>query len=270
MVIGGDDRARRLALRCQREGMEVATLGLSAGDEARSPEALADALALPYPFSARDGLVPCQTGLRLRAQDALARAAAGALVVAGDGLDAASATGVRLRRWDEDGAFLDANADISAEGALYAVARLWHAPLRDARCLITGYGRLARALAQRLAALGARVLIAARSADVRRNACACCYDSCTLDALPEALPGVGLVLNTVPATVIANESLALLPQRALLVELASAPYGFSLDAARAHGLRTLLLPGIPGRYAPQAAADALYTALRRMLEGGAL
>ena len=52
---------------------------------------------------------------------------------------------------------------------------------------------------------------------------------------------------------------------ALLLELASPPYGEDLAAARALGVRVEVEGGVPGRYAPLDAGAALFaTALARV------
>ena len=60
-----------------------------------------------------------------------------------------------------------------------------------------------------------------------------------------------------------RERLALARPDALLLELASAPYGFDLLLARKLGLRAELESGIPGRYCPRTAAKILWRYIER-------
>ena len=57
-----------------------------------------------------------------------------------------------------------------------------------------------------------------------------------------------------------------LPEGALVLELASAPGGTDFDAARAFGIRALTAPGLPGKWSPDAAAAAVRDALYRCME----
>ena len=56
---------------------------------------------------------------------------------------------------------------------------------------------------------------------------------------------------------------------ALILELASAPYGVNFDRARAHGIQTILAGGLPGKYAPEAAGISICkTVLTMLCESG--
>ena len=74
------------------------------------------------------------------------------------------------------------------------------------------------------------------------------------EELPRLLEDVDLLVNTVPAQGISREDLARLRKGTLLLELASEP-GFDREAAAELGLRPLYAPGLPGQFAPEAAAE---------------
>ena len=88
-----------------------------------------------------------------------------------------------------------------------------------------------------------------------------------LTQLPGAAPAADLILNTVPARVLGEEALRAVRPDALLIELASAPYGEDLAVARALGVRVEVESGVPGRYAPLDAGAALFDAALRRLKG---
>ena len=48
-----------------------------------------------------------------------------------------------------------------------------------------------------------------------------------------------------------------------VIDLTNAPYGVDLDAARRMGVRAWREPGLPGRYCPQSAAEAILRAIER-------
>ena len=111
-----------------------------------------------------------------------------------------------------------------------------------------------------LRGLGVRVTVAARRKESRDAAGP---DSVSLDQLPDLLPQVTLVFNTVPSPLLTEPELRLLPRTACLFELASAPYGIDRSAAHRLGLSAYLESGLPGRYCPQSAAETLLDYLER-------
>lgn len=143
------------------------------------------------------------------------------------------------------------NAALTAEGAVSLLMRRVP-PVMGRRVLVVGYGRIGRQLARRLRALGAAVTVAARRAASRAEAEADALSAVDITNIPGTYDAV---LNTVPAPVLRGDFGA-----ALLLELASAPGGWADETPVLHA------PGLPGRYAPEAAAqimrEAIYETLR--------
>ena len=90
--------------------------------------------------------------------------------------------------------------------------------------------------------------------------------SCTFGELESVMGEFEFIVNTVPARVIDDATLCMVKEGAVLLELASAPGGFDRKLAENIGLRSAAAPGLPGRCAPQSAAEvmcgAIYAALR--------
>ena len=84
--------------------------------------------------------------------------------------------------------------------------------------------------------------------------------------LQDALPGCGIVINTVPAPMLTAARVAGMKPDALILDLASAPGGTDFEAARAFGIRALTAPGLPGKWSPQTAAEAVRDAVYNILE----
>lgn len=145
------------------------------------------------------------------------------------------------------------NAVPTAEGAIQLAMEELPITVRDARCLVTGYGRVAKALTRALTALGAHVTVAARRCSDR--AAAQC-EGCAA-VTPNEIPlgdGYDVYFNTVPALLFPAEVLERLPKGALLIDLASRPGGVDFTAAAACGVRTVWAQSLPGRVAPKTAA----------------
>ena len=152
--------------------------------------------------------------------------------------------GLRLRDYYDREDVLLRNAAITAEGAITLAMERREQTLLGSRVLILGFGRIARALAPRLRALGAEVTVYARSEAQR--ALAECLGCRALESLPDKPEGYSILFNTVPAPLLPGAA-----EGALNIELASAPGGFR-DASG-----VVIARGLPGKAAPLSAAEAL-------------
>ena len=150
LIAGGDRRALRLAEKLKQNGWQVQTLGLSEGDEQTARPEQADAILLPYPWSARGGLIPTLTGLTLHPENVLRQASPGTLVLAGGGLEDTPAMNevrrreLRVRRYQDTPGFAERNAAISAEGAVYYAMGEGETTLEGLPVMVLGYGLFGR------------------------------------------------------------------------------------------------------------------------------
>lgn len=216
---------------------------------------------LPVPTE-KDGLLRTPLSLeKLPMEELLAALWPGQVLIGGAFSQKSSLAAVRgglavydlLRRRD----YTVGNAALTAEGAIALLLRESESSLLSSHVLVTGWGRVASLLAPRLRSLGAYVTVAARKAGDRATAEALGLGSCRFEELGLLLEDVDLVVNTVPAPVFSREHLALLRPGTLLLELASEP-GFDREEAEALGLRSLYAPGLPGQFAPEAAAGLIW------------
>ena len=269
-VFGGDDRTVRLISLLRADGHEVRprALELAVPDFGDTPEAAAagaDCVLLPLPAE-RDGLLNAPLSARSHPVDALlAGLPAGMPVLAGmaeEPLRAACRRGrLLLRDYGRREEFALANAELTAEGAVGLLLR-GDTALRGSRVLIAGYGRIGRALAEKLTALGAQVTVAARRPEARLLAE---YHGCRAVPFGETAGDWDAVVSTVPSPVFGAEALSGFGD-ARCLELASPPYGFDLATARALGRPVELASGLPGRSAPAAAAAALRDVIYHIME----
>lgn len=267
VLAGGDERMQLAAAQLAGEGYSVRYLHTGSGCAWQQLLQQADVLALPYPFSVKEGGIPgWQHG---GVEQLLEWLPKGAMVLAGGGIlleklrKLTAAKGLRLRFYADDPAFLARNADISAEAAVCAAMQRSGRMLDEQRVLLTGYGLFARAIAWRLSALGARVWAAARRQSQRSQAAADGIKAIALEDIPQLAPQMDLVLNTVPSVILGQRQLELFREDALFLELASPPYGIDLSAAAALERNVAVLPGLPVRYAPASAARAIAQCILR-------
>ncbi len=144
------------------------------------------------------------------------------------------------------------NAALTAEGAAELLMRRLPGALARTPILIVGYGRIGSRLAALLDGLGARITVAARNPVQRAAARSRGHNSVDIINI---LPAFEALVNTVPAPVLEGNY-----GGALCLDLASAPGGWTDDTP------VLKAPGLPGLYAPKAAAAIMAEAIYRVLE----
>lgn len=126
-----------------------------------------------------------------------------------------------------------ANALPTAEGAIQIALEELPITLHAARVLVIGFGRVGKALAQRLDGLGAKVSVAARKWSDLAWAESCGYCGEQTEHLAGWLCGYDLVVNTVPAPVLGLTELSDLKPGCLVIDLASKPGGAGVGKLRA-------------------------------------
>jgi len=177
------------------------------------------------------------------------------------------------RRWDlqyvnlwEDEALLCENAYLTAEGAVASAMRRTRLAIADSQCLVVGYGRIGRALTGILLNLGANVTVISSSERKRREVRESGAEAASMMELTEILPGKRIIFSTPPAMFMDRAALNYVNRDAIIIDLASPPYGVDLEAARALNLYACREPGLPGRYCPLSAARAIYNSVLRWEE----
>lgn len=155
------------------------------------------------------------------------------------------------------------NAALTAQCALQVI--LWEIPytLTDCPVLILGAGRIGKLLGLKLRAMGARVTVSSRQAKDKAWCAALGLTPADTGNLAPLLPRCRILVNTIPSRVLTDAQLRLLPDSALLFELASGSGGFHPGDS---GLNVIACGGLPGKYAPQSAADAIVETIYELLE----
>ena len=156
--------------------------------------------------------------------------------------------------------FIWKNAALTAEGLL---AHLYteKVSVQQKTIIITGFGRVAKMLALFLNRLRAKVKIAVRSEAQLAEAIAYGYDGIFLTELFEHK--ADLLINTIPTQWLTKEALPSKYHICPIYDLASAP-GCLKDVVLS---QYELLPALPGKYFPQAAATILFETIVALSKG---
>lgn len=136
-------------------------------------------------------------------------------------------------------------------------------PLAGSRILLCGFGRIGKLLARKLKALGADVTVSARKAQALELARILGYRRVTAGSWADAPAQYDGIVNTVPAPIIGPAQLPCIRRDCVLLELASLPGGFCAEAQALPGY--CAARGLPGKYAPEAAAAIIRSAIFRNL-----
>ncbi len=157
------------------------------------------------------------------------------------------------------------NAYITAESALALAISESDGSLINAEVLITGYGRIAKALQEYLSPLTKKITICAR------NRSALTLAACRgAHVIPLAQLAANLqkdyIFNTIPHPVFNAPEITAMQKDTLLMDLASFPGGVDRHMAKAKGIRLLEARGLPAKYAPLAAGNAVAAAVEEMIK----
>lgn len=275
-VIGGDERMKYLAQSIAADGYPVCVCGLEklgtcrGAAECDLPQlaAKSSVILLPLPAT-KDGLflnAPYAEN-EIHLEDDFARLFMHKTVCGGmlQRLTASSSLWREIEPEDyyrrEELAV--GNAIPTAEGAVGIAIREYPGTINDAKCLITGFGRIGKNLAIILRGMGAEVFCAARKkADLMQMR--------AFGVQPLTYREIGrkfdLIFNTVPAKVLTSPVLMQQTRDTLIIELASAPGGIDLKRAEELHLHVIDAPSLPGRVAPKTAAEYIKEAVYNILE----
>jgi len=285
-VLGGDERlcyaAKRLSgtYTVRAYGLRPLLAPEGLWEECPTPEEAldgTDAVLLPLPASL-DG-----THLNMRAQaeslplrlSAMVQAIPDGARVLGGRMDGAllrqlTQRGLSVTDYYEEEGFVAQNAYTTAEAALSIVMNRLPMNVREARIAITGSGRIAKHLFSLLRALGVTVTVAARNE--KELALVASMGAGTLsleqrEGIERMAMGFDVIFNTVPHWIFDRAFLERLSSDTFLVDLASAPGGVDIGAAKELGANVLWATSLPGKYAPQSAGYAIADVADRLIRG---
>lgn len=265
IALGGDARIEGAVMAARRAGWEA--LHIRCEEEMADGKERTDALLLPWPVSIREGKL---VGTQMQAEQVIRRLPPCRMVLCGRGVDQ-DAPAFAKKRIDpgRDEAFLEVNAQLTAEGAIARAMQIPGYALLGKTALVTGFGRIGRALTVRLSALGVFVIVCARSEEQMRKAHELGAHPVHISRLSDAAAQADVIFNTVPARIFDRHILSGIGRDTLIIELASAPCGMDMQLAEQMGIMVCVESGLPGRYAPLDAGAALFDALERAAADGA-
>ena len=158
------------------------------------------------------------------------------------------------------------NAIPTAEGAV-AIA-MDHLPVTiyGSKAAVLGFGRVGKAVAHTLKALGASVTVFSRNGAEHKEGRDCGYDMRYYEACSHVLPHCDLIVNTVPHLILDAEKLSHVLPRTPIIDLASKPGGVDFTEAQRRDITAIIALGLPGKCAPITAGEILARGIRPILD----
>lgn len=171
-------------------------------------------------------------------------------------------------RWEdilERDDFAIENALPTAEGAIKVAIEKTPYQLTGCKCLVLGFGRCGKVLADKLIAFGADVAVEARKVKDLASIRAYGYKDVPLATLKENIDQYQIIFNTIPYLILDQEMLDQVDTQSLIIDLASKPGGCDFDYAKKRGIEAILALGLPGQYAPWTASQIIIRCIENML-----
>lgn len=153
------------------------------------------------------------------------------------------------------------NAVATAEGTIAEGIRLSTKNLHNSKCLVLGYGRCGKVLAQKLKALDAHVTVGGRSDERLANAFAFGLETVNLKNLESIINKFDFIFNTVPELIVGKNLIDLMKKDVLVIDISSAPGGVDFDYCKTLGINANLCLGLPGKFSPETSANILFDAI---------
>lgn len=275
-VLGGDLRQVYLAETLAKRGISVSVYGVcqscshSGIQEASSLcEALneTDIVAAPVPFY-RNGSIPgSESCPDLTGENLLKGMKPESILFAGaipeEIQKQAEEKRIQCIDFLQEQSVITQNTIAAAEGILAEAITRSTRILFQSHCLVLGYGTCGSTLVSYLKRLGCYVTVYEKEKVRSLRAQITADRSVCQERLPEILKEADFIFNTAPAMVLPKAMLGYVREDCLILDLASAPGGVDYKAAEEMGIEAVLLPGLPGKYAPASLGECM---AKKMIE----
>lgn len=158
------------------------------------------------------------------------------------------------------------NSIPTAEGTILMAMKHTDYTIHSSRVIVAGFGRVGHTVANKFAALGAHVSVAASRIKDLARIIEMGLNAIPINQLYQYTNECDILINTVPARVINERVIQHLPPHALIFDLASKPGGTDFDFAKQRGIKAILSESLPGIVAPKTAGKILADVILQLLQ----
>lgn len=149
------------------------------------------------------------------------------------------------------------NAVSTAEGAVLEALMHKNTTLHNSYCLVLGFGRCGKIIADRLKGMHSCVTVCSESEAELAAACALGFKTLRLAKLGDDIYRYEYLFNTIPACVLNRRCLERTSRDCLIIDIASNRAGADYEAAKELGINLRFCPGLPGKYSGKSCAKQL-------------
>lgn len=157
------------------------------------------------------------------------------------------------------------NSIPTAEGTIMMAIEHTDFTIHSSHVMVVGFGRVGNTVANKFAALGAKVSVSATRVKDLARITEMGLTAVPLQQLAQHMENCDLLINTIPAQVIGKEELKHLPSHAVIIDLASRPGGTDFQYAKQRGIKAILAKSLPGIVAPKTAGKILADVIKQQL-----
>lgn len=264
--VGGDDRRKYMVSKLNRNNLNVDVINII--DDNID---FYDAFILPLPATS-DNI--CIKGTDITFENLINKINPNQVVFTGK-LDESikkkiTEKGIALYDYYSRDEFALKNAVPTALGVLNFVMNNCKKIVPEMNVLVIGYGKCARAICKAFDSLGADVTSASRKYLTVAEAQAHGINGCLIKDVINFSENADVVINTVPVPILKKDFIDTLNKDSLIIDIASAPYGFDYSYAKSAGKKIVLLPSIPGACFPITAGYIIADTIMNIMEEGGL
>jgi len=219
-------------------------------------------IILPIPTIDREGFINFKDGSQTTPNSLLKRVNRTAIIIGCNFYDENyNIVDINKR---EDFAYL--NAIPTAEAAIILAIKHLGATAYNAKCLISGFGRIGKMLSLRLKSLNAKVSVCARNPKDLAYINALGLNPIQISELGNRLSDYDVVFQTVPSEILNSKILSMQTEKPLIIELSSGCKGTDMKAAERLGYKAVDATNLPERYTPNTAGGILYDVIMKILD----
>ena len=149
------------------------------------------------------------------------------------------------------------NTIATAEGIIAEAIIHKETNLHNSECMVLGYGKCAKTLANKLKGIGANVTVVARNPMDLTTASSLSYSTLNIASLKNHIYCFEYIFNTIPKTILDSSVLEHVNKESVIFDIASAPGGIDKHVATKNGVKFIHSLGIPGKYSPKSSGEAI-------------
>lgn len=146
------------------------------------------------------------------------------------------------------------NAIPTAEATISIMIENTKKIIHNSKCLIMGFGRIGKVLANKLKALSVNVTCTTINKEEAAWAETYGYQVINFKDIENVLGHYDIIINTIPKLVL-NDEVKKIRNEALIIDLASNPGGINKEIAKRENKKLICALGLPGKVAPITSAE---------------